>query len=98
MTVLTGSYYSHRLDTMGRLIDMMKQKCEECRRVALPRSISGRYLSGEPVVLHECSFCGYLRQHSQLGLHGLRKQKSSNVTRSSQGRLSRYLRQMAKKL
>lgn len=83
---------------MGRLIDMMKQKCEECGRVALPRSISGRYLSGEPVVLHECSFCGYLRQHSQLGLHGLRKQKASNVTRYKQGRLSRYLREMAKRL
>jgi len=77
---------------------MLRHKCEECGKVSLPLSISGKYLSGEPIVIHQCSFCGYLRQHGQLGLHGVRKQKSSNVTRSRQGRLSRYLRQMAKKL
>ena len=32
---------------MGRLIDMLKHKCENCNRVALPRTISGKYVSGE---------------------------------------------------
>jgi len=83
---------------MGRLIDMLKQKCENCSKTALPRSISGRYISGEPAVLHECSFCGYLRFHGQLGFKGVRKRKRSPVSKRANGRLSHYLRQMAEKL
>jgi len=83
---------------MGRLIDMLKQKCESCTKVTLPRSISGRYISGETAVLHECSYCGYLRFHGQLGLLGLRKRKSKRVAKRANGRLSQYLREMAKKL
>tara|TARA_R100000234_G_scaffold104849_2_gene74876 strand:- start:3686 stop:3931 length:246 start_codon:yes stop_codon:yes gene_type:complete len=81
---------------MGRLIDMLKQKCENCKRIALPRSISGKYLSGEFVVLHECSFCGYLRFHGQLGFKGVRKRKQSPVSKKGTGRFSNYLRKVAK--
>ena len=83
---------------MGRLIDMLKQKCENCNRIALPRTISGKYISGEPAVLHECSFCGYLRFHGQLGFKGVRKRKQSPVSKKGVGRLSNYLRKMAEKL
>ena len=83
---------------MGRLIDMLKQKCENCNPIALPRSISGKYVSGELAVLHECSFCGYLRFHGQLGFKGVRKRKQSPVSKRGAGRFSKYLRQMAKKL
>lgn len=83
---------------MGRLIDMLKQKCENCNRIALPLSISGKYISGEPVVLHECSFCGYIRFHGQLGFKGQRKRIRKPISKKAGGRFSRYLRQMAKKL
>ena len=83
---------------MGRLIDMLKQKCENCSRIALPRSISGRYMSGEPAILHEWSFCGYLRFHGQLGFKGVRKRKQLPVSKKGVGRFSKYLRQMAEKL
>ena len=32
---------------MGRLVDELKQKCENCNRIALPLSIAGNYISGE---------------------------------------------------
>lgn len=83
---------------MGRLVDMLKQKCENCNRIALPLSISGKYISGEPVVLHECSFCGYIRFHGQLGFKGERKRIREPISKKAGGRFSRYLRQMAEKL
>lgn len=83
---------------MGRLIDSLKLKCENCNRIALPLTISGKYLSGEPAVLHECSFCGYVRFHGQLGFKGVRKRKAEPLSKKANGRLSRYLRQMAEKL
>ena len=83
---------------MGRLIDSLKLKCENCNRIALPLTISGKYLSGEPAVLHECSFCGYVRFHGQLGFKGVRKRRAEPLSKKANGRLSRYLRQMAEKL
>ena len=83
---------------MGRLVDMLKQKCENCNRIALARTISGKYISGENAVLHECSFCGYLRFHGQLGFKGVRKRKQLPVSKKGTGRFSKYLRQMAEKL
>jgi hypothetical protein len=82
---------------MGRLIDMLKQKCENCSRIALPRSISGKYISGETAVLHECSFCGYIRFHGQLGFKGKRKRKAEPISKKAGGRFSRYLRKRAEK-
>ena len=82
---------------MGRLVDMLKQKCENCNRIALARTISGKYISGENAVLHECSFCGYLRFHNQLGFKGTRKRKAEPVSRRAGGRFSSYLRKRAEK-
>jgi hypothetical protein len=83
---------------MGRLIDMLKQRCENCNRISLPLSISGCYVSGEPVVLHQCSFCDYIRFHGQLGFKGVRKRKAEPISRKAGGRFSRYLGKMAEKL
>ena len=97
MTVLIGTCCS-RVDVVGRLVEMLRHKCENCNRLSLPLTISGKYLSGEPVVLHECSFCGYVRFHGQLGFKGVRKRKAEPLSKKANGRLSRYLRQMAEKL
>tara|TARA_R100000458_G_C8270627_1_gene245386 strand:+ start:349 stop:600 length:252 start_codon:yes stop_codon:yes gene_type:complete len=83
---------------MGRLIDMLKHKCENCNRVALPRTISGKYVSGETAILHECSFCGYIRFHGQLGFKGKRKRKAEPISRRAGGRFSTSLRKMAEKM
>jgi len=85
-------------DYMGALIDALKQRCENCNRIALPRSISGRYESGEPVVLHECSYCGYVRFHGQLGFKGVRKRKAEPLSRRAGGRFSQYLIKRAEKM
>ena len=97
MMVLTGTCCS-RVDVVGRLVEMLRHKCENCGRKSLPLTISGKYLSGEPAVLHECSFCGYIRFHGQLGFKGVRKRKAEPLSKKANGRLSRYLRQMAEKL
>lgn len=76
---------------MGRLVDELKQKCENCNRIALPLSIAGNYISGEKAVLHQCPFCKYIRFHGQLGFKGERKRKASPVAKSAKGRFSRYL-------
>ena len=97
MTVLIG-IYCLRVDVVGRLVEILRHKCENCGRKSLPLTISGKYLSGEPAVLHECSFCGYVRFHGQLGFKGVRKRKAEPLSKKANGRLSRYLRQMAEKL
>jgi len=82
---------------MGRLIEMFKRDCENCRRISIPLSISGRYVSGEPVVMHQCPHCSYVRPHGGLGPVGLRKRKKSPVSKRAGGRLSLFLREMARK-
>jgi hypothetical protein len=82
---------------MGRFIEHLKQKCENCNRIALPLSIAGNYISGEKVVLHQCPFCDYVRFHGQLGFKGQRKRKTKTVAKSTGGRFSRYLRKRAEK-
>jgi len=81
---------------MGKLIDTLKQRCENCNRISLPLSISGRYVSGEPAVLHQCSYCDYVRFHGQLGFKGERKRKREPLSKRSGGRFSRYLLKKAK--
>ena len=83
---------------MGRFIDLLKEQCENCNRIMLPRSISGRYISGEPVVLHECPFCSYTRFHSQLGFKGVRKRRAEPVSRRAGGRFSTFLKRRAEKM
>ena len=83
---------------MGRLVDLLKQECENCRRITLPRSISGRYVSGELAVLHECPFCSYVRFHGQLGFKGERKRRAEPVSKRAGGRLSTFLRNRAEKM
>jgi hypothetical protein len=82
---------------VGRFIDHLKQKCENCSRIALPLSIAGNYISGEKAVLHQCPFCDYVRFHGQLGFKGQRKRKAKTVAKSTGGRFSRYLRKRAEK-
>jgi hypothetical protein len=82
---------------MSKFVDLLKQKCENCNRIALPRSIAGNYISGEKAVLHECPFCRYVRFHGQLGFKGERKRKAKPVAKITGGRLSRYLRKKAEK-
>tara|TARA_B100000902_G_C26811109_1_gene669234 strand:+ start:252 stop:503 length:252 start_codon:yes stop_codon:yes gene_type:complete len=76
---------------MSQFVDLFKQKCENCNRIALPLCIAGSYISGEKVVIHQCSFCNYLRFHGQLGFKGERKRKAKPVAKQTGGRLSRYL-------
>jgi hypothetical protein len=82
---------------VGRFIEYLKQKCENCSRIALPLSIAGNYISGEKAVLHQCPFCDYVRFHGQLGFKGQRKRKAKTVAKSTGGRFSRYLRKRAEK-
>jgi hypothetical protein len=82
---------------VGRFIEHLKQKCENCSRIALPLSIAGNYISGEKAVLHQCPFCDYVRFHGQLGFKGQRKRKAKTVAKSTGGRFSRYLRKRAEK-
>ena len=74
---------------MGRLVDELKQQCENCNRIALPMCIAGNYISGEKAVIHQCSFCNYLRFHGQLGFKGERKRRAKPVAKITGGRLSR---------
>jgi len=83
---------------LGRLIDTLKLQCEKCLKSSIPLSISGKYISGERAVIHQCPVCGYIRFHGQLGIIGERKQRRSKVTVKGGGRLTHYLRDMAKKL
>lgn len=76
---------------MGRLVDELKQRCENCNRIALPLCIAGNYISGEKAVIHQCPFCKYLRFHGQLGFKGERKRRAKPVAKQTGGRLSKYL-------
>lgn len=48
---------------MGQIVEALTHKCVICKRVSIPLSISGVYLAGGQVILHECSHCGHVRKH-----------------------------------
>jgi hypothetical protein len=82
---------------MGRLVEMLRSDCENCRKVSIPLSISGKYVSGEPAAFQQCPHCDYIRPYGGLGPIGLKKRKRKPVSKRSGGRFSLFLREMAKK-
>ncbi len=53
---------------MGGLVTALMRRCRVCKATALPLSISGVYLAGERVILHECPNCHTVLKHGSLGL------------------------------
>jgi len=72
---------------MGKLIDIFKQKCENCSNEMIPLGITGRYVTGEPARIIQCPICSYLRFLGQLGVIGQREFKR----KVSGGRLAKIL-------
>jgi hypothetical protein len=52
---------------MGGLIKALMCRCIVCKATALPLSISGVYLTGNNVILHECPNCHTVRKHGSRG-------------------------------
>ena len=73
---------------MSKFIDLLRQKCDTCSTPVIPLSISGVYLAGGQVILHECPKCGYIRKHGIKTPSVRRRKKPKSF---SYGRLSQLI-------
>ena len=59
--LMTSWLAALRSDTMGKLMDKLRQKCPVCKAYEIPRRLRGRFIDygSERVYLLHCRKCGF---------------------------------------